>query len=42
MAWYDFLLGRDEKQNPSQYIISRNEGMTIDSKRESCQLQKCI
>jgi len=38
MAWYDFLLGRqgtvesdEEKLNPSQYAISRNEGMTIDS-----------
>ena len=38
MAWYDFLTGRqgtvesnEEKLNPSQYVISRNEGMTIDS-----------
>ena len=38
MAWYDFLLGRqgtvesnEEKLNPSQYVISRNEGLTIDS-----------
>ena len=34
MAWYDFILGRrdtEEKLNPSQYVISRNEGMTIDS-----------
>ena len=38
MAWYDFLIGRqgtvesdEEKLNPSQYVISRNEGMTIDS-----------
>ena len=36
MAWYDRLLGRtpevDEKLNPSQYVISRNEGMTVDSR----------
>ena len=34
MAWYDRFLGiqREEKLNPSQYIISRNEGMTVDSK----------
>ena len=34
MAWYDRFLGRDseEKLNPSQYVISRNEGMTIDSR----------
>jgi HK97 family phage portal protein len=37
MAWYDRLLGRtpvvdDEKLNPAQYVISRNEGMTIDSR----------
>jgi HK97 family phage portal protein len=37
MAWYDFILGRDnrteeEKLNPSQYIISRNEGLTVDSR----------
>ena len=37
MAWYDFLIGRsneevEEKLNPSQYVISRNEGMTIDSR----------
>ena len=38
MAWYDFLIGRqgtvesdEEKLNPSQYVISRNEGLTIDS-----------
>lgn len=38
MAWYDFIIGRqgtvesdEEKLNPSQYVISRNEGMTIDS-----------
>jgi len=37
MAWYDRLLGRkpevdDEKLNPAQYVISREEGMTIDSR----------
>jgi len=36
MAWYDRLLGRrpedDEKLNPAQYVISRDEGMTIDSR----------
>ena len=35
MAWYDFLLGRNndiEKDNPAQYIISRDEGMTIESR----------
>ena len=34
MAWYDRILGiqREEKLNPSQYVISRNEGITIDSR----------
>ena len=36
MAWYDRLLARrpedDEKLNPAQYVISRDEGMTIDSR----------
>ena len=34
MAWYDRILGRDneEKLNPSQYVISRNEGLTVDSR----------
>ena len=34
MAWYDRFLGieREEKLNPSQYVISRNEGMTVDSR----------
>ena len=34
MAWYDRFLGgnSEEKLNPSQYVISRNEGMTIDSR----------
>ena len=33
MAWYDRFLGvqREEKLNPSQFVISRNEGMTVDS-----------
>ena len=34
MAWYNRFLGGDseEKLNPSQYVISRNEGMTIESR----------
>jgi HK97 family phage portal protein len=34
MAWYDRFLGGNskEKLNPSQYVISRNEGMTVDSR----------
>ena len=34
MAWYDRILGiqREEKLNPAQYVISRNEGMTVDSR----------
>ena len=37
MAWYDRLLGRtieadEEKLNPSQYVISRNEGLTVDTR----------
>ena len=34
MAWYDRFLGgnSEEKLNPSQYVISRNEGMTVDSR----------
>lgn len=36
MAWYDFLLGRQEKdlekENPAQYVIAREEGMTIDTR----------
>jgi len=36
MAWYDRLLGRtpetEEKLNPAQYVISRNEGLTVDSR----------
>ena len=32
MAWYDFLLGRTEKENPAHYVIAREEGLTIDSR----------
>jgi HK97 family phage portal protein len=35
MAWYDRFIGRadvEDKLNPAQYVISRNEGMTIDSR----------
>ncbi|MEY2925101.1 MAG: hypothetical protein RLZZ337_1649, partial [Bacteroidota bacterium] len=33
MAWYDRFLGRrEEKLNPAQYVISREEGITIDSR----------
>ncbi len=34
MAWYDRFLGiqREEKLNPSQYVISRGEGLTVDSR----------
>ena len=37
MAWYDFILGRnaesdEEKLNPSQYVISRNEGFNVESR----------
>ena len=34
MAWFDRFLGgnSEEKLNPSQYVISRNEGMTVDSR----------
>ena len=36
MAWYDFLLGRQEKdfekENPAQYVISRDQGITIDTR----------
>ena len=37
MAWYDRFLGidREEKLNDSQYIISRNEGMTVDSRERT-------
>jgi HK97 family phage portal protein len=34
MAWYDRFLGRnsEEKLNPAQYVVSRNEGMTVESR----------
>ncbi len=34
MAWYDRFLGidREEKENPSQYLISRDEGITINTR----------
>jgi HK97 family phage portal protein len=33
MAWYDRFLGinREEKLNPAQYVISRDQGLTVDS-----------
>ena len=33
MAWYDRFLGidREEKENPAQYIISRDKGLTVDT-----------
>ncbi|HAW05044.1 MAG TPA: phage portal protein [Saprospirales bacterium] len=38
MAWYDRFLGRtaelEEKENPSQFLIARDEGLSLDS-RES-------
>jgi len=34
MAWYNRFLGGDseEKLNPAQYVVSRNEGMTVESR----------
>ena len=34
MSWYNRFLGasNEEKLNPAQYVISRNEGMTIDTR----------
>ena len=34
MAWYNRFLGasNEEKLNPAEYVISRNEGMTIDTR----------
>ena len=35
MAWYDRFLGinrEEEKENHYQYVIARNEGLTIDSR----------
>ena len=36
MAWYDNILGikREEKENPAQYVISRDQGLTIDSREQ--------
>ena len=33
MAWYDRFIGRqtEEKANPAQYVISRDQGTTIQS-----------
>ncbi len=37
MAWYDRFLGidREEKENPAQYIISRDQGLTVDSRENT-------
>jgi HK97 family phage portal protein len=34
MAWYDRFIGasKEEKLNPAQFVISRNEGMSIDTR----------
>ena len=34
MAWYDRFLGinREEKENPAQVLISRDEGITINTR----------
>ena len=36
MAWYDFITGGnksvEEKLNPAQYIISRDEGLEVASR----------
>ncbi len=35
MAWYDFITGGNksvEKANPAQYIISRDEGLSVESR----------
>ena len=36
MAWYDFITGRDrdidEKLNPSQFVIARDQGMEVLSR----------
>ena len=34
MAWYDRFLGiqREDKENPAQYVISRDQGITIDTR----------
>ena len=37
MAWYDRFLGidREDKENPAQYIISRDQGLTLDSRENT-------
>ena len=35
MAWYDRLLGREEKLNPAQPMISREEGLAISTRENS-------
>ena len=35
MAWYDRLLGREEKLNPAQPMISREEGLTVSTRENS-------
>lgn len=35
MAWYDRLLGREEKLNPAQPMISREEGMMVSTRENS-------
>jgi len=36
MAWYDRFINRndEEKLNPAQYVISRDQGLTIDSREK--------
>ena len=40
MAWYDRFLGidREEKENPAQYIISRDQGLTVDTRENTYKL----
>ena len=37
MAWYDRFLGinSEEKENPAQYIISRDQGLTVDTRENT-------
>ena len=35
MAWYDRLLGREDKLNPAQPMISREEGLTVSTRENS-------
>ena len=36
MAWYDFITGRnrdtEEKLNPAQYVISRDQGLEVGTR----------